>query len=155
MFDTSNFTAADVMTREVVTVGPDETLRRAAQLMLKRGVSGLPVVDFRGRVVGVISEADLVRPDEAAEKRFHRWLDILADGEELAPELIAAVDAANRPVAKVMRTDPITVTEQTPLRDEANLVGRDNVRRVLVVTDGKLVGIVARRDLVRALASGH
>ena len=54
-----------------------------------------------------------------------------------------------------MRTDPITVTEQTPLRDVANLVGRDNVRRVLVVTDGKLVGIVARRDLVRALASGH
>lgn len=155
MFDTSNFTAADVMTRDVVTVRPDDTLRRAAQLMLKRGVAGLPVVDVHGRIVGVVSEADLVRPDEAAEQRVHRWLDMLADGEALAPELLATIDAANRPVAKVMRADPITIAETTPLREVANLVGRDNVRRVLVVTDGKLVGIVARRDLVRALASGQ
>lgn len=155
MFDTSSFTAADVMTREVVTARPTDTLRRAAQLMLKRGVSGLPVVDAEGRVVGVVSEADLVRPDDAAVQRFHRWLDILADGEELSPEVVSAIDAGNRPVAKVMRTDTITVAETTPLREVANLVGRDNVRRVLVMRDGKLVGIVARRDLVRALASGQ
>jgi CBS domain-containing protein len=155
MFDTSHFTAADVMTRDVVTVRPDDTLRRAAQLMIQRGVAGLPVVDVQGRVVGVVSEADLVRPDEAAERRVHRWLDMLADGEALAPELLATIDTANRPVAKVMRTDPIKIAETTPLREVANLVGRDNVRRVLVVTDEKLVGIVARRDLVKALASGH
>ena len=155
MFDTSHLTAADVMTREVVTAHPDDTLRRAAQLMLKRGVSGLPVTDAQGRLVGLVSEADLVRPDDAAEQRFHRWLDILADGEELSPDILATIDAGNRPVAKVMRTDPITVSEQTPLREVANLVGRDNVRRVLVLRDGKLVGIVARRDLVRALASGQ
>lgn len=155
MFDTSSLTASDVMTREVVTAQPTDTLRRAAQLMLKRAVSGLPVVDAAGRLVGLVSEADLVRPDDAAEKRYHRWLDILAEGEELSPEVLASIDAGNRPVSKVMSKDPITVAEDTPLRDVANLVGRDNVRRVLVVKDGKLVGIVARRDLVRALASGH
>lgn len=155
MFDTSSLTASDVMTREVVTALPTDTLRRAAQLMLKRAVSGLPVVDAAGRLVGLVSEADLVRPDDAAEKRFHRWLDILAEGEELSPEILASVDAGNRPVSKVMSKDPITVAVDTPLSDVANLVGRDNVRRVLVVKDGKLVGIVARRDLVRALASGH
>ena len=143
------------MTREVVTAQPTDTLRRAAQSMLKRAVSGLPVVDAAGRLVGLVSEADLVRPDDAAEKRYHRWLDILAEGEELSPRSSPSIDAGNRPVSKVMSKDPITVAEDTPLRDVANLVGRDNVRRVLVVKDGKLVGIVARRDLVRALASGH
>lgn len=155
MFDTSNFTAADVMTREVVTARPEDTLRRAAQLMLKRAVSGLPVVDAAGRVVGLVSEADLVRPDDAAEQRFHRWLDILAEGQELSPDVVATIDAGNRPVSKVMRTDPAKVAENTPLRDVARLVGQDNVRRVLVMRDDKLMGIVARRDLVRALASGE
>ncbi len=155
MFDTSNFTAADVMTRDVVTARPEDTLRRAAQLMLKRAVSGLPVVDAAGRVVGLVSEADLVRPDDAAEQRFHRWLDILAEGQELSPDVVATIDAGNRPVSKVMRTDPVKVAENTPLRDVARLVGQDNVRRVLVMRDGKLMGIVARRDLVRALASGE
>ena len=155
MFDASNLTAADVMTRDVITARPDDTLRRAAQLMLKRAVSGLPVIDAVGRVVGLVSEADLVRPDDAAEQRFHRWLDILAEGQELSADLVATIDAGNRPVARVMRTDPITIAEDTPLREVANLVGRDNVRRVLVIREGKLVGIIARRDLVRALASGQ
>jgi len=152
MFDTTNYSAADVMTRDVVTVRPDDTLQRAAQLMLDRGVSGLPVVDVQGRVVGVVSETDLIRPDEAAERRVRRWLDILADGEELSADFLAAIDQVNRPVGSVMRTNPITVDEMTPLREVAEVIARDNVRRALVVKDGKLVGIVARRDLVKALA---
>jgi CBS domain-containing protein len=152
MFDTSNFTAADVMTRDVVTVRPNQTLQQAAQLMLERGVAALPVVDADGHVLGVVSEADLVRPDEMAEQRTRWWLDILAEGEELAPEFLAAINEANRLVTKVMRTDLITVSELTPLREVAELIARQNVRRVLVMREGVLVGIVARRDLMKALA---
>ena len=152
MFDTTNYSAADVMTRDVVTVHPDDTLRHAAKLMLDRGVAGLPVVDVQGRLVGVVSETDLIRTDEAAEKRVGRWLDILADGEELSPEFLSAIDRVNRPVGSVMNNRPITIGEHTPLREVAELISRDNIRRALVVTNGKLVGIVSRRDLVKALA---
>ena len=155
MFDTSHLTAADVMTRDIISVRPNDTLRHAAQIMLDRAVSGLPVVDAEGRVVGVVSERDLIPLDDAAEKRARWWLDILAEGEELAPDFLAAINGMNRSVAKVMRTDLITVSEHTPLREVAEVIARQNIRRVLVITDGKLVGIVARRDLVKALARGR
>jgi CBS domain-containing protein len=152
MFDTSNLTAADVMTRNVITIGPKATLRQAARLMLDRAVSALPVVDTEGRVLGVVSEAELIRPDEVAENRARRWLDILAEGEELSPEFLAMVNGIDRPVSKVMRTDFIRVSEHTPLREVAALICRRFTRRVLVMRDDKLVGLVARRDLVRVLA---
>jgi CBS domain-containing protein len=154
MFDTTHLTAADVMTRDVVTVRPNDTLRQAAQIMLDRAISGLPVVDAEGHPVGVVSERDLIHLDDAAEKRTRWWLDILAEGEELAPDFLAAINGMNRSVAKVMRTDLITVNEHTPLREVAATIARQNIRRVLVVRDGKLVGIVARRDLVKVLARG-
>jgi CBS domain-containing protein len=152
MFQTSHLTAADVMTRDVITLRPTDTLRHAAQVMLDRAVSGLPVVDAGGRLVGIVSERDLIHRDEAAEKRARWWLDILAEGEEISPEFLAAISGVNRPVAKVMRTDLITVAESTPLHEVAEIIARENIRRVLVVKDGKLVGIVARRDLVKVLA---
>jgi len=152
MFDTSNLTAADLMTRDVVTVGPNDTLRHAAKIMLDRAVSGLPVVDAEGHAVGIISERDLIGPDAAAEKRARWWLDILAEGEELSPYFIAAINGMNRAVSSVMHTDLITVSEDTPLREVAEQIARQNIRRVLVMRAGKLVGIVARRDLVKALA---
>ncbi len=151
MFDTSRLTAADVMTRDVITIGPKTTLRQAAQLMLDRAVSALPVVDEEGRVLGVVSEAELIRPDEAVEHRARRWLDVLAEGEELAPEFLALVNGIDRPVTKVMRTDCIRVSENTPLPELAALMTKQFTRRVLVVRGDKLVGLVARRDLVRVL----
>src|SRR5580700_7248767 len=78
MFDASNLTAADVMTAEVATVRPEATLRQAARVMAERRVSGLPVVNGAGAVVGLLTEADLVRPDEAAERRRDWWLTMLA-----------------------------------------------------------------------------
>lgn len=154
MFEAMNLTAADVMTRDVVTVHPNDSLKRAARIMLERGVSGLPVVDTRGHVVGVVSEGDLIRPDEMAERRARWWLDVLAEGEQLSPEFLAAIHAVNRPVSKVMRTDLISVGEHAPLREVAELIMRQNIRRVLVMDGAKLVGVVARRDLVKVLARG-
>jgi CBS domain-containing protein len=152
MFDALNLTAADVMTRDVVTVRPTDTLRRAAQIMLAAGISGLPVVEADGHVVGIVSEADLIRPDEMAEKRARWWLDVLAEGEELSPDFLAVINAANRAVSKVMHTDLISVAQGTPLREVAEQIVRQNVRRVLVMEGSKLVGIVARRDLLKVLA---
>ena len=152
MFDTSNLPAADVMSRDVVTVGPNDTLRHAAQVMLDRAISGLPVVDAEGHVVGIVSERDLIHLDEAAAKKARWWLDILAEGEELSPDFIAAINGMNRAVSKVMHTDLITVREDTPLPEVAEQIARQNIRRVLVLREGKLVGIVARRDLVKVLA---
>jgi len=154
MFEAMNLTAADVMTRDVVTVHPNDSLKRAARIMLERGVSGLPVVDARGHVVGVVSEGDLIRPDEMAERRARWWLDVLAEGEQLSSEFLAAIQAVNRPVSKVMRTDIISVGEHAPLREVAELIMRQNIRRVLVMDGPKLVGVVARRDLVKVLAHG-
>jgi CBS domain-containing protein len=154
MFDAPNLTAADVMTANVATVRPDATLRQAARLMADRRVSGLPVVDGAGTVVGLLTEADLVRPDEAAERRRDWWLTMLADGHDLAPEFTAAIAASNRHVEQVMHRDVISVTETASLRDVARLIAEHNIRRLVVLRDGKLVGIVSRADLVRVLAGG-
>ncbi len=154
MFEAMNLTAADVMTRDVVTVHPNDSLKRAARIMLERDVSGLPVVDNQGHVVGVVSEGDLIRPDEMAERRARWWLDVLAEGEQLSPEFLAAIQAVNRPVSKVMRTDVVSIGEHAPLREVAELIMRQNIRRVLVMDGPKLVGVVARRDLVKVLAHG-
>ena len=154
MFDTSSFTAADVMTRDVITVHPEDTLQHAAQIMLDHGVAALPVVDDNGKLLGIVSEIDLFRPDEMAEKRARWWLDALAEGEDLSPEFLAAINEVNRPVSRVMHSPVLTVAANTPLAEVAALIARENVRRVVVADGDRLVGVVARRDLVRALAGG-
>jgi CBS domain-containing protein len=151
-FTATNLTASDVMTSDVATVTPDSTIRKAAQLMLAERISGLPVVDPDGKPIGFVSEVDLVRPDEAAEKRADWWLNMLADGEELSPEFLSIVNSTDRPVAKVMHPGPVTVTPLTPLKDVATLLAEFHIKRVLVVDEaGKLAGVVGRHDLVRSL----
>ncbi|ODU57487.1 MAG: hypothetical protein ABS99_04885 [Acetobacteraceae bacterium SCN 69-10] len=152
MFETSNLTAGDVMTTAVITVGPDTTLRQAARLMAGKDVSALPVVDAAGAVLGLVSDTDLVRRDEAAERRRDWWLAMLADGQDLAPEFLAAIAANDRPVAQVMQRDVVSVAATAPLAEVAGLISGKHVRRVLVVTDGKLAGVVSRADLIKALA---
>ncbi len=144
-------TAKAVMTRTVATVTPDTTIREAAKIMSASRVSGLPVVDAAGRVVGIVTEKDLLRSRLEDQKREAWWLNLLAEGEKLAPDFIEYARAGNDMVRRVMHADPLTIAEDTPLAEIAALMVEKGIKRLPVVTDGKLVGIVSRADLVRAL----
>lgn len=152
MLDEAVLTAVDVMTRDVAVVHPETSLLDAVKLMAKRHISGMPVLDGAGTIVGMLSEGDLVRWHEGYTERQARWLDMLAEGTELAPEFLAGIREQNRKVSTVMSPGAITVSEATPAREIAHLMHANDIKRVPVLRDGKLVGIVARSDLVRALA---
>jgi CBS domain-containing protein len=138
---------ADFMKAEVVTVTPDTPVLVAARLMLERKISGLPVVDEAGRPVGIVTEHDLLRRVTAGEgeSRPH-WLERM-----IAPADLAGNGARLRKVAEVMTRDPVMVAEGTPLEEASRLIEERGFKRLPVVRDGKLVGIIARADLVRAL----
>jgi CBS domain-containing protein len=152
MLDEAKVLASDIMTRDVAVVHPETTLLTAVKLMASRGVSGLPVVDDRGTLVGMMSEADLLRWHEGFSEREARWLDLLAEGRELAPYFLREVREQHRKIKALMSPKPITVAETTPAREIASLMHAHGIKRVPVLRDGKLVGIVTRADLVRALA---
>ncbi len=152
MLENSALTAADLMTREVIAVHPETALREAALRMVKARISGLPVVDDANRVVGIVSEGDLVRWTEELSPKQAWWLNMLAEGFDLAPEFIEQIRSVHAVVRAAMHTNVITVEESTPARDIAKLMSEHHFKRVPVVKDGKLVGIVARADLVKALA---
>ena len=152
MLDDAIFMAGDLMTRDVTVVHPETSLLEAVNLMAQRKISGMPVVNAAGAIVGVLSEGDLVRWHEGYTARQAHWLDMLADGFELAPAFLKGIQEQHRKVKSVMSPGATTVTEDTPAREVASLMYANNIKRVPVVRDGKLVGIVARSDLIRALA---
>ena len=152
MLDEAIFTAGDLMTRDVAVVHPETSLLEAVKLMAQRRISGMPVVDGEGKIVGIMSEGDLVRWHEGYTERQAHWLDMLADGFELAPAFLEGIQEQQRKVKSVMSPGVITVSDATPAREVASLMYAKNIKRVPVVRDGKLVGIVARSDLIRALA---
>ena len=152
MLDEAIFTAGDLMTRDVAVVHPETSLLEAVKLMAQRQISGMPVVDDTGAVVGIMSEGDLIRWHEGYTERQARWLNMLADGMDLAPIFLQGIKEQHRKVKSVMAHGAVTVIEETPARDIARLMFANNIKRVPVVRDGRLVGIVARSDLVRALA---
>jgi CBS domain-containing protein len=147
--------ARDVMTKPVVSVRPDMSTREIARLLLDKGISAVPVVDNNGAPIGMVTEGDLIRRDEAREARREWWLQALAEGERIAPELLAWLDTQNRTARAFMSTPVITVSEETQLRDIARLLVAHRIKRVPVVRDNRVVGIVAREDLLRALLSGE
>jgi CBS domain-containing protein len=152
MLDEASVKAADIMTRDVAVAHPEMSLLQAVKLMVQRRISGMPVVDDSGTILGIISEGDLVRWHEGYNERQARWLDMLAEGSELAPTFLEGIREQRHKVNSVMTRGATTVTEETPARDIAHLMHANSIKRVPVVRDGKLVGIVARSDLVRALA---
>lgn len=143
--------AIDVMVRDVVTVHPDTDVTEAVKLMSEHDVSALAVVDAAGNLVGVISEADLIhRVEIGTEKRRPWWLEAVTGASTLAEEF---AKSHGKKVDEVMTDGVISVTEETPLSEIAALFERKRIKRVPVVKNGKLVGIVSRSNLIQALAS--
>ncbi len=144
--------ARDVMTKAVVSVHPDTPVREIARLLLDKGISAVPVVDNNGAPIGMVSEGDLIRPDQAArEARREWWLEILAEGEQLSPEFLAWLNSQKRAARAVMSAPVITVSEITEVGEIARLLVAHQIKRVPVVRDGRVIGIVAREDLLRTL----
>jgi CBS domain-containing protein len=142
--------AMDVMTSEVITVDEDASVQSAAKLMANHGISAVPVVDKDNRVIGMVSEGDLLhRAETGTERRRSWWLEIMASTNQLAGEYLKSHSGR---VKDVMTRDVISVTDTTPVADIAVLLETNRIKRVPILRDGKLVGIVSRANLVRALA---
>jgi CBS domain-containing protein len=137
----------DFMTRGVITITPDTTLLAAAKLMLQHRVGGFPVVDATGRIIGVFSESDLLR--EEGEKGSP-WLDIMV-GEDGKPAALPQL--ATRKVAELMTRQLIAITPDASIADACRLLHDHRLRRLPVLEGSKLVGMIARADLVRAVAT--
>jgi CBS domain-containing protein len=135
--------AGDLMTTGAARVRPDAPLADAVRLMVEHRISGLPVVDAHDKLVGVITEGDFLRPDEG---HMSHVFDILAGGATTA-----AGDLRSRRVEEFMTRDPVTIAAETPLEEIVALMNRHKVKRLPVLTQGKVVGIVSRANLLLAL----
>jgi CBS domain-containing protein len=143
--------AHDVMTWGTITVEPEASVTRAVRLMLQNKISGLPVVDAKGQLVGMVTEGDFLRRGELGTQRQRpRWLEFLLGPGRLAAEY---VQASGQKVEEIMTPAPRTITPETPLEEVVGLMERHRIKRLPVVQDGKLVGIVSRANLLHALAS--
>lgn len=146
--------ATDVMATSVITVRQDTPVAKIAEVLLANRISAVPVVNDKDTLVGIVSEGDLIHRVEAGTER-HRswWLELLTGKEILAHEF---VKSHARKAADVMTYPVVSVTPDTPLGDIAALLEKHRIKRVPVVSNGKIVGIVSRANLIQALVSlGH
>jgi CBS domain-containing protein len=142
--------AHHIMTRQVITVGPDTTIVEAAGIMLQNHVSGLPVVNTSGKLLGIVSEGDFIRRAEIGTQRKRgRWLKVLLGPGSAATDF---VHEHGRKVGEVMTPEPFTVTEDALLEDIVQMMEKNNVKRLPVMRGGQLVGIVSRSNLLQAVA---
>jgi CBS domain-containing protein len=145
--------ARDVMVSPVVTVSPDSTVKDVAKLLLAKAISAVPVVDQRGELVGIVSEGDLLhRVETGTEARARKsfWLRFFAGDSPLAEDY---AKAHGRKVSDVMTKHVIVAEPGTPLSEVAMLMERHDIKRVPIVSDGRLAGIVSRSNIIQALAS--
>jgi CBS domain-containing protein len=142
---------SDVMTPDVVSVPPDAPVAMAAQLMLQKRISGVPVINDVGNLVGIVTEGDFLRRAETGTgRRRPRWIEFFMGPGRLADEYVRL---SGRKVSDVMTHEVRTVPPDTPLEKVVGLMERHNIKRVPVVDNGKLVGIVTRANLLHAVAS--
>jgi CBS domain-containing protein len=143
--------AHQLMTRKLITVAPETTIIEAARLMLENHVSGLPVVDAEGTLVGIVSEGDFLRRSEIETPRKRgRLLKFLFGWAAGADDY---VHEHGRKISEIMTPSPRTVGEQATLQDIVTLMERNNIKRVPVVRGEKLIGIVSRSNLLGAVAA--
>jgi CBS domain-containing protein len=142
--------ALDVMVSPVIMVGPDTTVAETAEILLNNRISGVPVVD-NSQLVGMVSEGDLLRRVEAGtERRRSWWLELMTRNDTIAADY---VKSHGRKVSDIMTRHPVTVREDTDLAEIADLMEGRQIKRVPVVRDGKVVGIVSRANLLQAFAT--
>jgi CBS-domain-containing membrane protein len=145
--------ARDIMTTEVITVGPEASVTEAARLMESHHISGLPVLDQEGRLLGVITQSDLVQQARDLELPpalnlldIHLFLVTPANFQRRLEKLLGTT------VKEVMTPEPITISPETPVKEVAAILERKKVHTFPVLQRGKLVGIIGKIDLIRALA---
>jgi CBS domain-containing protein len=143
--------ARDVMTPRVISIEAEAAIMQAVRLMLQNRISGLPVIDRKGELVGMVTEGDFIRRGEIGTERHRsRWLEFLIGPGRLADEY---VHARGRKVEEVMTREVFTVTEDTPLDEVVRLMERHRIKRLPVLRGGQLVGIVTRANIMHALVS--
>jgi CBS domain-containing protein len=143
--------ARDVMVSPVITIKQSCTVREVAKTFVEHQISGAPVVDDHGKLVGIVSESDLMHRSEAGtERKRSWWLQALTADETLATDYVKARSCK---VADIMTRQVVTSAPDTPLRDIAALLERKSIKRVPIMENGQLIGIVSRANLVQAVAS--
>jgi len=142
--------ADQIMSREVLTVTPETSIIEAAGLMLSHHVSGLPVIDKSGKLAGIVSEGDFLRRSELGTQTKRGFFQALIAGPGRAAEEFTR--ECGRKIVDVMTPEPIAVDEDTPLEEIVRLMEKHGIKRLPVVRDERLVGLVSRSDLLRTLA---
>ena len=141
----------EVMTQNVISVRDDDSVLEAARLMLQHRISGLPVLDKQGALVGIVTEGDFLRRSEIGTQRQRpRWLEFVIGPGRLADEYVRT---SGRKVGEIMTPNPQFVTEDEPLEAVVEKMERRRIKRLPVMRDGRMVGIVSRANLMQALAS--
>ena len=146
-------TAADIMTSPATVVLPETNIGDIASLLAARRFSAVPVCQSDNTLLGMVSEADILKPfRQSVRARRDWWLGVIAEGEELPQDFLDYLSGDTRTAADVMVKDVITALDDTSLPDLAELMMRHGVKRLPVLRDGKVVGVVSRADLVAAIA---
>lgn len=143
--------AHQIMTRDVVTIGPEASIVDAATIMLTHHVSGLPVIDHDGELIGVISEGDFLRRVEiGTERKRARWLKLLLGPGQTAADF---VHEHGRKVGEIMTRHPYTVRADATVADIVRAMEKYQIKRLPVMQDGRMIGIVTRKNLLQAVAT--
>ncbi|MFS2152893.1 CBS domain-containing protein [Rhizobium sp. Rhizsp42] len=144
--------AKSVMRTDVFTVSPETTVAEAARCMLSHHVAAVPVVDPDNKPLGVVSEGDVMHHfGSHFQSKRAQWLRLLAEGETLAPEFLAEIRLNQQRVSEIMHPTVISSHENASLSDLSDLMMKEKIKRVLILRDGVLVGIVSRADVIRAV----
>lgn len=144
--------ARDVMTPHVISVGPDLPIQAVANTLVKNNISAVLVVSLDGKLLGIVSEGDLLhRVETGTERRRSWWLDMVSSGRSMAAEFVKTHGLT---AGDVMTTEVVTMAPETPLSEIADAMERHGCKRIPIVEKGQILGIVSRANLVQALASG-
>jgi len=142
--------AHQIMSRQVITVDVEASVTDAITTMLAHHISGLPIIDSAGRLVGIVSEGDFIRRAEiGTERKRGRWLTLLAGADRIALDFARE---RGRKVGEIMTTNPITIREDTPLPQVVDIMDAHKIKRLPVMRDGKIVGMITRADFLPVIA---